>query len=231
ATRQTLAGLLEGLDTVLVNEVGSESPEPLVTPLHPDQLAYVIYTSGSTGLPKGVGISHRALGLHIDDYIRTFALDERDRVLQFSTISFDAAMEQLLPILTRGGRTVMRGKGLWNFDETAAAIHREGITLAYLPTGYWRSWFEHVTPGQVASLRLVAIGGEAIPGGAVDGWQGSPLRSVPLWNTYGPTETTITASSHLIPFASNDTANTIGRAWPSRSAYVMDGDGNEMPVG
>ncbi|MEZ2133166.1 MULTISPECIES: condensation domain-containing protein [unclassified Sinorhizobium] len=78
ATKETLAGLLSGLDTVLVNEVGSESSEPFVTSIHPDQLAYVIYTSGSTGVPKGVGISHRALSLHIDDFLGSFGISAAD---------------------------------------------------------------------------------------------------------------------------------------------------------
>ncbi|MGK6317867.1 AMP-binding protein, partial [Neorhizobium sp. DT-125] len=200
-------------------------------PIHPDQLAYVIYTSGSTGTPKGVGISHRALSLHVDDYISAFALDARDRVLQFSTISFDAAMEQLLPILTCGGRAVVRGGDVWSFAETAAAIEKEQVTLAYLPTGYWRSWFEAVSAEQVASLRLVAIGGEALPGGAMEAWRRSPPASVPLWNSYGPTEATITTSSHVLNPRSDEATSAIGRSWPSRSAWVLDGDGNEMPAG
>ncbi|MFX8836665.1 AMP-binding protein, partial [Acinetobacter baumannii] len=53
-TAQQLAGLLDGLDLVFVDE-GID--EDWSEEIHPARLAYVIYTSGSTGKPKGVGVS------------------------------------------------------------------------------------------------------------------------------------------------------------------------------
>ncbi len=61
-----------------------------------DHLAYLIYTSGSTGVPKGVGVSRRALADHLRCMVAALKLGPSDRVLQFGSPSFDVALEQAL---------------------------------------------------------------------------------------------------------------------------------------
>ena len=79
-----------------------------------ETLAYVIYTSGSTGQPKGVAVSQAALVAHCQAAARTYGVGPGDCQLQFASISFDAAAEQLfVPLLAGAGparrrRTVER---------------------------------------------------------------------------------------------------------------------------
>ena len=236
-TAEALAGLLTGLDTVMVDAVEDESPEPLtataplLTSIHPDQLAYVIYTSGSTGLPKGVGISHRALSLHIDDFLGSFAISAEDTMLQSSTINFDVAAHECLPALIMGGRVVMRGPALWDLDTLTRKLSQEKVTFSRIPTAYWQQWLRNLPTG-LQALRQITVGGEGLPGDALAAWQKGPLAHIALDNLYGPTETTIAALSRRTGV--DDAAHAIapiGVPYPSRSAYVMDGDGNEMPAG
>lgn len=79
---------------------------PLVTT--PENLAYVIYTSGSTGNPKGVLIPHRGLMNHCAAMATAFELTPQDRVLQFSSMSFDIIIEELYPALVTGATLVLR---------------------------------------------------------------------------------------------------------------------------
>ncbi len=111
-----LRELLSDQTLVVVSDVDGEVPNEAFSPPHPDEVAYVMFTSGSSGRPKGVEINQRALSLHIDDYLAEFEVTEQDTVLQFSTVNFDAAIEQMLPVLTVGGRMVMRGPELWSWD-------------------------------------------------------------------------------------------------------------------
>src|SRR5712692_5314416 len=74
----------------------------------PDNLAYVIYTSGSTGRPKGVQIPHRCLVNYATHARDAFDMGPATRVLQFASLSFDTAAEEIYPCLISGGTLVLR---------------------------------------------------------------------------------------------------------------------------
>ncbi|WP_372084535.1 non-ribosomal peptide synthase/polyketide synthase [Tistrella mobilis] len=221
-----------------VRRVLTEAPEPeasdaapVLEPVAPGQIAYVIHTSGSTGTPKGVAVPQDALSAHLDDYTARYDLTDADRVLQFSTLGFDAAFEQLLPVLAAGGTAVLRGPEIWDHATLNARLAADRVTLAYLPTGYWRRWLDDL-PGSLPDLRLMVVGAEALGGDAVGLWRAGPLGHIPLRNSYGPTEATITATDHET--GPSDIASpqvAIGRPWPARLAEVLDAHGNPVPVG
>ena len=74
----------------------------------PNNLAYIMYTSGSTGKPKGVQIEHRSLATYCYADIEVYQIDNRDRTLQFSTLNFDIAIEEIFPPLLTGGSVCIR---------------------------------------------------------------------------------------------------------------------------
>src|ERR1700688_995479 len=61
----------------------------------PTDIAYVIYTSGSTGRPRGVLLPHAGLVNYTHAAVQMFELCPGDRMLQFCSISFDAAIEEI----------------------------------------------------------------------------------------------------------------------------------------
>ena len=65
----------------------------------PDDLAYLIYTSGSTGRPKGVMLRHEGicnyLYGHPANVFANAVLTDADRIMSVTTISFDAALQDI----------------------------------------------------------------------------------------------------------------------------------------
>src|SRR5215203_5888506 len=103
-------------------------------------LAYVIFTSGSMGRPKGVQVPHRALINHAIAVAERYGLHPGDRVLQFASIGFDLALEELFPAWLRGGAVVLRqGESLPSFADLLRILREEDMTVLSLPTACWWS--------------------------------------------------------------------------------------------
>ena len=66
-----------------------------------------LYTSGTTGHPKGVLLSQRNLSHFTAWYAEQVSLSEYSRVLQFSTLSFDSSVIDILPTLLSGAELVV----------------------------------------------------------------------------------------------------------------------------
>jgi len=218
-------------------QLALRADDNLPVEVEPQSLAYVIYTSGSTGKPKGVAISHAALSEFAGIAADYSQLVAQDRVLQFATLNFDGFVEQLYPALTLGATVVLRGPQLWDGAELYRQIITQGVTLADLPTAYWKLFLQDCLaagPRTYGALRQIHIGGEAMP---LDGpllWQRAGLGHVRLLNTYGPTEATVVSSvlDCTDPSAvSAGGASPIGRALPGRGLYVLDRDLNLLPLG
>ena len=91
----------------------------------------------------------------------------------------------------------MRGQDLWDPTTLSRRIHESTITVIELTPLYWQHWLASLDPESVAdslrSLRLVSIGGDAMPVASVQRWSELGLDKVRLINMYGPTEATISA--------------------------------------
>ena len=203
----------------------------------PESLAYLIYTSGSTGRPKGVGISHAAAAEHFESAIGFFDLQDEDRLLFFSSPSFDASIEEVFAPLSRGAAVVLRDADLLSSAELVEQAAQLGVTTMNLPTAYWHHWVadcERMQPPPNLALRLVVLGGEAMSGEAARRWWRSPLAGISLVNAYGPTEGVITSTTLAVDAeAAAEAGGTvpIGRALPGRSTWVLDPFGHPAPAG
>jgi len=79
--------------------IRAESNERQHVDIDGQNLAYIIYTSGSTGQPKGVMISHQSLFNLIQAQIKVFGIVPETRLLQFASVSFDAAASEIFTTL------------------------------------------------------------------------------------------------------------------------------------
>ncbi len=194
-------------------------------------LAYVIHTSGSTGMPKGVCVSHHALSGHAQAMREVLGTTAEDRVLQFSTLSFDACLEQMFVPWSLGAAVVMRGQELWTPDVLWEQVRREQITMVHFPPAYCRECVNAFTgdPDSLESLRLLISGGDVFPTEALDVFQGTSVR---ILNEYGPTEAVITATVYDASQHDWDQrAVPIGTPRPGTSAYILDAHNRPTPIG
>lgn len=72
-----------------------------------DKCAYVIYTSGTTGEPKGVVITHMAAANTIQDINRRFGVNENDKIIGLSAMTFDLSVYDIFGAFQAGAELVM----------------------------------------------------------------------------------------------------------------------------
>jgi amino acid adenylation domain-containing protein len=218
--------------------IGAHNSDNPTNPVAPEQTAYVIYTSGSTGKPKGVEVTHRGLANYVAHAGDFFALTAADRVLQFASISFDTAAEEIFCALTCGATLVLRNDAmLSSVPDFLDTCKRWGITVLDLPTAYWHELTATIAAEHLSmpdSMRLVVIGGEkAIPERLAQ-WQAHVGSAIRLCNSYGPSEATIVATMcDLNDDRDPGTSIEVPIGYPIANidTYVLDRNLNSVPVG
>lgn len=230
---------LDDLDrgsSISQDEISSMSQDEIQWPeIAPDDLAYIMYTSGSTGKPKGVQIEHASLATYCYADIDVYAITGGDRTLQFSTLNFDIAIEEIFPPLMTGGTVVVRPRERANDrNELSSLIDRYDVTAVHLATAYWHQWVDLMvaTGARVpASLRLMIVTGEKVSVAHYRRWQSLCDQNVLWCNAYGPTEATVSATV-FIPTDDFDAPNMpIGKPIQRYEAFILDDDRNVLGVG
>jgi amino acid adenylation domain-containing protein len=190
--------------------------------LDPDNLAYVIYTSGSTGRPKGVAVSHRSLVSHSVAVSAAYGLTTDDRVLQFASISFDVAAEEIFSALLSGASIFLPSEKVLDSAALLRLIEHEKLSVLNLPAPFFHRWVRELA-AVPPCLRLLVVGSEKVSLGAFDAWR-RLAPGVRLINAYGTSETTIT-STLCEPDASAPVTGTslpIGRPIANTRVYILD---------
>src|SRR4030095_10935799 len=161
-------------------------------------------------------IEHRSLVNYIEAASAVFAVEPRDRLLQFTSINFDPAAEEIFTCLTRGATLVLRTEGMLDSIPIFLQKCQEWeLTVLDLPTTYWHELAATLDAQSLtlpAVVRLVVIGGEQAQQGHLQQWYKRVDRAVQLINTYGPTETTIAATMCVL--SEQKEGETTGHAVP-----------------
>ena len=183
--------------------------------------AYLIYTSGSTGVPKGIVISNKNICHYLRAANEVYGLRADDVVFQGASVAFDLSMEEIwIPYLVGASLLVATPAIMGEVDKLPDLMESAGVTvLDTVPT------LLALLPRDVATLRVIILGGEACPPSVADRWC-RPGRTI--FNSYGPTEATVVAT---IAEVRRGDAVTIGTPIPNYSCYVVDEAMRPVPVG
>ncbi|MFL6805013.1 MAG: non-ribosomal peptide synthetase, partial [Xanthobacteraceae bacterium] len=202
-------------DAAAMAQEPATAPALALDPLHP---AYVIYTSGSTGQPKGVVVPHAGIPNLAAAQIDRFGVTSQARVLQFASLSFDAAISEIAMALVSGAALILPGAER-SGEALARLVDEQNVTHATLPPAVLADLSENLP------LETLIVAGEACPADVVARW--SPGRR--MINAYGPTETTVCAA--MSEALSGASAPPIGRPIWNTQIYVLDGGLEPVPAG
>ncbi|MGW6979729.1 amino acid adenylation domain-containing protein [Streptomyces sp. NPDC054932] len=203
--------------------------------LDPEHPVYVIYTSGTTGRPKGVMMPGRAMVNLLSWHDEAFPSAAGTRIAQFTALSFDVSVQEILSALLFGKTLVVPSDEVRRNPELLAAwLDDERVNELYAPNLVLEALCEAaLDQGRtIPSLRVLAQGGEALTPSRrvrefVRGHAGRRLH-----NHYGPSEThLVTAHTLGADVDAWPAAAPIGRPIPNIRAYVLDAGLRLVPEG
>jgi amino acid adenylation domain-containing protein len=208
----------------------NQNPEPNCTGAN---LAYVIYTSGSTGRPKGVCVSHASVVHLISECRGIFDFGSEDVWTVVHSYSFDFSVWEIFGSLLTGGQLVIVPTLVTQSpaDFYRLLCDRRVTVLNQTPSAARQL---HDVSGSLSwdyelSLRLFICGGDALPSslaGDLLDW------NVPLWNFYGPTESTVWATLTKVEREDlGEGSVSIGRAIHDLETYILDAESDPVAPG
>ncbi|WP_255025830.1 amino acid adenylation domain-containing protein [Rhodococcus sp. D-6] len=231
---QVVAEAAGSVPVVAVDEVsvaarvGQLSSRPVsyadrVRSLELSDAAWMIYTSGSTGRPKGVVVSHAGIGGVMSAEREHFGVDGSSRVLHVCSPSFDVSLLELGVGFSAGATVVVAPAGVGGGPDLADVIASQSVSHVFMTPGALGS----MDPAGLDDLRVVVVAGESFTPDLVRRWSVPGRRR--FFNAYGPTETTIlaTSSAELVP----DAPVVIGSAIAGVGAFVLDERLRPVPEG
>jgi len=203
-------------------------------PILPTNLAYVVYTSGSTGRPKGVMVVHAGMVNYFERALSVLKVQPGERVLQFQSLSFDGAAEEIFMTLTSCATLVIRTAEMLEFHSFVRACRELAINVLDIPTAYWH---ELVAEGLCAelgvcnALRLMIIGGERAVLDRLHNWHDQVGGRIQLFNSYGPTECTIASTIIDLTAPYDREVVPIGRPVANTHVYILNEKLQPVPIG
>ncbi len=222
------------LDAPNINLADFATHNPVIesTELVNSRAMYIIYTSGTTGVPKGVVVEHGAFSQHVQTCQKTYAIHTSDKLMNFASVSFDAAQEQIFAPLISGATLYIRPQALWTSEEFIDFCSNHQLTIVDLPPSYALQLLQdNDITEKLGKLPLATmiLGGEPLNPELLELWQRKNF-DFDIINAYGPTEAVVTSSIARYRKGQTRGSITIGRALPGRRYYILN-EGKILPRG
>jgi amino acid adenylation domain-containing protein len=212
--------------------INDDNDGKVITDITPDDLAYLIYTSGSTGRPKGVMLHHKGICNYLYGHpANVFAngvMTDAKRILSVTTISFDAALQDIGTAFFNGKTLIVATEEQANNPlDLSHLINEEHINMVSGTPSRWMTWLTSEDfCDTISRINIVRAGGEKFSDQLLN--QLRKVTKARIFNCYGPTEITVASNNKELTDA---TLVTVGKPQLNVIEYIVDQDGNELPVG
>ncbi|KAL8661279.1 MAG: hypothetical protein Q9202_005763 [Teloschistes flavicans] len=186
----------------------------------PEDLIFVLFTSGSTGVPKGMVHTHRSICSHALSHGKEMGYQDA-RVLQFAAYTFDVAIIDTFTTLLFGGCICIPSEEDRKSNIVGAIGSLRANHAILTP-----SFAGVIEPSDVPTLKILAVGGEALPQERVQRW----AEKVRLIQIYGPAEVGICLT---ITMHATTRPETVGHPLDNSSCWLVDPDCADLlvPIG
>jgi amino acid adenylation domain-containing protein len=193
-----------------------------------EQTAYVMYTSGSTGKPKGVQITHRSLLNILWAMQNEISFIEKDILLAITPIAFDiSGLEIYLPLISGAQLVLANQTTRFNPQQINQCINEHQVTVMQATPATWQMLVNIGWQNELGMKML--CGGEGL---STQLTAQLYATRAPLWNLYGPTETTIWSTAYKVEEVNiNKLLVSIGKPVANTQVYVLDKNLQPVPVG
>ena len=201
-----------------------------------DDTYYIIFTSGSTGKPKGVQITANCLDNYLSWIVTVGGKEHYEKhnvFLNQAPFSFDLSVMDVYTSLYTGGTIWALEKSVQaNFEALYSSLSRSNVSVWVSTPSFMnmclmnKGFHQEMMP----NLRLILFCGEVLPKQTA----GELLKRFPkakVFNTYGPTESTVAVTQIQITADMLDEESlSVGVPRDGSPIYIMK-DGNIVPNG
>ena len=190
---------------------------------------YIIFTSGSTGTPKGVQITYHALNQFVTWALSIGSVSKKNtRFINQAPFSFDLSVMDLYMCLASESSLYMIDKSTQADYRRLFSALKESEAAVWVSTPSFAdvcladpSFCEELMP----NIRLFLFCGEVLTNKTAASLL-SRFPKAEIYNTYGPTESTVAVTETQVDSAMIEAYNPlpVGRAKPGTTIQIMDGD-------